>query len=118
MTDLDEERTPEQSVVEWERVVAEIEGGYRLGLYDYDYDVWSRTLVHEGDLNTPLQSRLAVADERYRHTTFVPQPELFGRLWPGVAEGHSVAWHQCRLPKLLVGELAEDIGRIRGSNCS
>lgn len=103
-----------QLVGKWEQLVAEIEAGYQLNLDDYENDLTIRGLIDDRRLvDAALQQRVAAADGRFRAATYSPGPDLIARLWAGAHEDSNAEWYEYRLPKRLVGELAEDIGTAR-----
>ena len=72
-------------VAEWERVVSEVENGYRLGLDDYLNDLDGRQLLDEVLAIAPLERRRAVAgrveaaDERMKRRVRRTPECLWGR---------------------------------------
>jgi hypothetical protein len=101
--------TLNERVEGWESLVAEVEQGYGMTVDDYTNDLAVREWL---DLVRPiltmrlrdsLDERLSLLDERFRAATVKPAVQM-----PGAGD----AWFY-RLPKALVGELAEDAARMR-----
>jgi hypothetical protein len=99
--------TLNEQVAAWEALVAEVEQGYAMTVDDYTNDLAVREWL---DLARPLLTvsvqssldvRLAPLDERFVAAT-VPATGM-----PGAGR----AWFY-RLPRVLVGELAEDAARM------
>jgi hypothetical protein len=100
--------TLNERVAAWEALVDEVEQGYDMTVYDYTNDLavreWldrARPLV-TARVQASLDARLAPLDARFRTATFLAATRL-----PGAGD----AWF-FRLPRVLVGELAEDAARM------
>jgi hypothetical protein len=85
-----------------------VEEGYRLTVDDYTNDLAVREWLElvqpllTERVEQSLMSRLVPLDERFRQATTMTRRRL-----PGAGEGW---WY--RVPRRLVGELAEDIERM------
>jgi hypothetical protein len=94
----------------WERFVENVETGYSMTIDDYTNDLSIRRWPEEARaFLTPrtaawMDERLVIPDARFRDAT----TEASGR-WPTVGDG----WWVRRIPKVLVGELADDVSQMR-----
>jgi hypothetical protein len=94
----------------WEHLVESVESGYTMTIDDYTNDLSIRQWPEEArEFLTPrvaawMDERLAIPDARFRDAT----TEASRRL-PTVGDG----WWVRRIPKVLVGELADDVSRMR-----
>jgi hypothetical protein len=101
--------TLNEQVDAWQHVVESVEEGYALTIDDYtnDLDVrgWldrARSLVTR-PVRLSLDDRLAALDARFTQATSAQWRHI-----PGAGPGW---WY--RVPKVLVGELREDVERLR-----
>ena len=94
----------------WASFVRAVEAGYAMCIDEYTNDLSVRRWAAEArPLLTPLvreslDAKLEPIDERFRAATF----ETHRRL-PGAATDY---WWETRLPRLLVGEIADDVERM------
>jgi hypothetical protein len=94
----------------WEHFVERVESGYTMTIDDYTNDLSIRQWPEEArEFLTPrvaasMDERLAIPDARFRKATTEASRRL---ACPG--DG----WWVRRIPKVLVGELAEDVSRMR-----
>lgn len=94
----------------WESFVGVVEAGYSLTIDDYTNDLSIRAWPENAResltplIATSMDERLRETDARFRAAT----DELHRQL-PGAPD----RWWGRRLPKLLVGELFEDVTRLR-----
>jgi hypothetical protein len=94
----------------WDGFVSSVEDGYLMTIDEYTNDLSIRRWPEEARplLTTAVVSwmddGLASIDERFREATTETTAKL-----PGAGVEY---WWERRLPKLLVGELAEDVGRM------
>lgn len=101
--------SPNAVVSQWASLVQEVEEGYEMTIDDYTNDLSVRRTAHEArQYLTPLilealDERLKPLDDRFRAATYEA-----GKL-PGSGQAH---WWETRLPRVLVGELAEDVDRM------
>lgn len=100
--------TLNERVAAWEDLVREVVEGYAMTVDDYTNDLavreWlelARPLLTER-VRVSLDARLAPLDEQFREATVAVATSL-----PGGGD----AWFY-RLPRVLVGELAEDVARM------
>ena len=97
-------------VGEWESLVRSVEQGYGMTIDDFTNDVSIRRWPEEASpLLTPrvrqsMEERLGPLDARFRGATFQAPRRL-----PGAGADF---WWETRLPRRLVGELAEDVERM------
>ena len=100
--------TLNERVAAWEALVEEVEQGYGMTIDDYTNDLAVREWLNlaraflTARVQVSLDARLAPLDERFRAATVSPV-----RVMPGAGDG----WFY-RLPRVLVGELAEDATRM------
>lgn len=101
--------TLNEQVDAWQHVVELVEKGYSLTVDDYTNDLhvrgWldqARSLVTR-PVVLSLGDRLATLDERFVDATIAPRRHM-----PGAGPEW---WY--RVPKVLVGELREDVERLR-----
>lgn len=101
--------TLNERVEAWQHLVESVEDGYTPTIDDYTNDLAVRTWL---DSSRPLltervweslDDRLAPLDKRFRQATREPP-----RRMPGAG---TQWWY--RIPKVLVGELREDVDRMR-----
>jgi hypothetical protein len=100
--------TVNEQVEARQKLVLSVEEGYRLTVDDYTNDLAVREWLEEVQplltdrVEQSLKSRLMPLDERFRQATTMTR-----RRMPGAGDGW---WY--RVPRRLVGELAEDIERM------
>jgi hypothetical protein len=100
-------------VATWETVVEAIEAGYQMTIDDFTNDVSIRRWPEEArpmltaNVAKAMDDRLRPLDARFREAT----TDAAGQL-PGAGAG-GIHWWERRLPLLLVGELAEDVERMK-----
>ena len=96
--------TLNERVAAWEALVEEVEQGYDMTVDDYTNDLAVRAWLEQARplvtarVQSSLDARLPPLDARFRSAT-VPA----ARKMPGAGDG----WFY-RLPRVLLGELAED----------
>ena len=103
-------------VSEWERIVAEVEAGYPLGLDDYLNDLDDRQLLDEAlQLADPedsalMSGRIIGADERMRRCTKLVEECLWGER-VAEAEGWTpeANWWYFSVPRSPGPQLREDL---------
>ena len=94
----------------WEWFVGAVERGYDMTIYEYTNDLSIRRWAEEArPLLTErvvqwMDQALAPLDDRFRAATLETDSKL-----PGAGRDQ---WWECRLPRVLVGELAEDVDRM------
>jgi hypothetical protein len=94
----------------WEQFVETVESGYTMTIDDYTNDASIRRWPEDARafvtarVAASFDARLVQIDARFRQAT----TEASRRL-PGGGEG----WWARRIPKVLVGELAEDVARMQ-----
>jgi hypothetical protein len=95
------------AVDDWGSFVRTVEESYDMCIDDYTNDLSVRRWAAEarplltGRIRVSLDQRLAPIDERFRTATFEAPRHLPGAGTDG--------WWETRLPRRLVGELAEDV---------
>ena len=100
--------TLNERVAAWEALVDQVEQGYDMTVDDYTNDLAAREWLDRArPLVTPrvqasLDAQLAPLDARFRTATVQAAKKM-----PGAGDG----WFY-RLPRVLVGELAEDAARM------
>lgn len=100
--------TLNERVAAWASLVDEVEEGYAMTIDDYTNDLAAREWLALAlpmlvpRLQASLIERLEPRDERFRRATVTPAKHM-----PGAGGG----WYY-RLPRVLVGELAEDVERM------
>jgi 23S rRNA G2069 N7-methylase RlmK/C1962 C5-methylase RlmI len=100
--------TVNEQVEAWQRLVESVEDGYPLTIDDYTNDLAVRQWLHlarsllTDRVRQSLDRRLASLDERFTHATVGPRQRM---------PGAGLRWWY-RVPKVLVGELREDVDRL------
>jgi hypothetical protein len=101
--------TLNEQVDAWKHVVESVEDGYRLTIDDYTNDLAVRGWLDEARLlvtrrvSLSLDVRLTALDARFMDATTVSRRHL-----PGAGPEW---WY--RVPKVLVGEMRDDVERLR-----
>jgi hypothetical protein len=101
--------TLNEQVDTWRHLVESVEDGYTLTIDDYTNDLYVRGWLDQArslvtrPVALSLGDRLAALDERFMDATTVPRRHM-----PGAGPEW---WY--RLPKVLLGELGEDVERLR-----
>jgi hypothetical protein len=96
----------------WARLVKAVEAGYRLSIYDYTHDLMHRDALAEllHGLPALLEESIRVAvqplDERFLFATQSADVPLA----PDIEAGAARWWY--RMPRLLVGELRQDLQEL------
>lgn len=93
----------------WRDLADEIESGYQLTVDDYTNDLCVRNLLEEvlavipeGEVRSRVEREIEEADLRYKGVTHSVARQIHG--------GPDAPWWFFRVPNLIVGELAEDLG--------
>lgn len=106
-------RTFADLIGRWNRIVDEVESGYRLGIYDYRNDLTIREIIAriteqmDERLQRKIATILAPLDERFIGASVIAPKPVF----PGAFARHAEAWWYLRLPHKLEAELLEDAQR-------
>jgi hypothetical protein len=99
-----------QLIDRWMKVIERIENGYKLGIFDYRNDLTLREIIERIEkgvspkLRAKIASAIAPLDSRLSNATFISTNPPF----PGALQRKPDAWWYSRLPRQLIGELAED----------
>ncbi len=101
--------TLNEQVDAWQHMLESVEEGYALTIDDYTNDLYVRGWLDQvrslvtRPVRLSLDDRLAALDARFMHATTAPRRHM-----PGAG---SEWWY--RVPKVLVGDLREDVERLR-----
>ena len=101
--------TLNERVDAWQQIVESVEDGYTLTVDDYVNDLYVRGWLDQArslvtrPVRLSLDHRLAALDARFMHATSTPSRHM-----PGAGPEW---WY--RVPKVLAGELGEDVERLR-----
>lgn len=94
----------------WSRLVRDVEQGYAQTIDDYTNDLSIRRWPEDarplltGEAVEWMDHRLEPLDARFSEATKEAARQL-----PGVGTEH---WWECRIPKVLIGELAQDVANL------
>lgn len=86
-------------ISQWERTVADVEGGYPLTFEDYLNDLDLRRTLGEALLKKSERTRLSAIDERFKRCTYLSGECLWGKT-NALGEGWTpeTHWYYWRLP--------------------